>query len=102
MPLLGWKSRWNRGSDQTYMLVAAKEDKPLEHIVTQKNALDGRDDEVKRLRFRVRLFIGLWTITTAGLLVLFFIRSPNSQKPLLKTPVPSCKEPPSHRMLPSR
>ena len=92
MLLFGWKNRWNRVADQTYTLVADKEHKVVKDVRTHQDALCGIDNELKRLQVRERFWIGVWAMTAAGLIILFFTRSPATQKPLLKTPVPSCKQ----------
>ena len=90
MPLFGWKSRWNRRPDQIYMSVTGKDDKASDESETLHDSRGGRGDEIRKLRRRVRLSMGLWAVTAAGLLFIFFTRPSSTERPpLLMTPVPS-------------
>ena len=93
MPLFGWKSRWNRRPDIIYMSVAGKDDKAPDESETIHDSRGGRDDEIRNLRRRIRICMGLWAVTAAGLLFMLFTRPSSTERlPLLMTPVPSRKE----------
>jgi len=90
-----WKSELRNGPDQNYTAVHEEDDKFAEDSLLPSENIDRQVQVIQKLRLLLNITVSLLVVLLAVILILLLSWSSKSpSQPLLKTPVPQCKQVP--------